>query len=51
MNCFSIVFLSENRIYCCDNEADYINWISVLKKETGYTTFFDIKGKGKFGLA
>ena len=54
--CFIIVFPLKNRVYYVDNETDYNNWISVLKKATGYTNLleiYDIKqklGKGKFGL-
>ena len=54
--CFIIVFPLKNRVYYVDNENDYNNWISVLKKATGYTNLLDIYdikqklGKGKFGL-
>ena len=53
---FTIISSSKNRVYYCDNENDYNNWISVLKKATGYTNLLDIYdikqklGKGKFGL-
>ena len=56
MYCFSISFPSKNRVYYCDNETDYNNWIAALKKATGYTNLLDIYdikqklGKGKFGL-
>ena len=56
MYCFSISFPSKNRVYYCDNENDYNNWVQVLKKATGYTNLLDIYdikqklGKGKFGL-
>jgi serine/threonine protein kinase len=56
MYCFSISFPSKNRVYYCDNETDYNNWVEVLKKATGYTNLLDIYeikqklGKGKFGL-
>ena len=56
MYCFNILFPSKNRIYYCDNEAEYNNWITALKKATGYTNLLDIYeikqklGKGKFGL-
>jgi hypothetical protein len=56
MYCFSIAFPSKNRVYYCDNETDYNNWVDVLKKATGYTNLLDIYeikqklGKGKFGL-
>ena len=56
MYCFNILFPSKNRIYYCDNEEEYKNWINALKKATGYTNLldlYDIKqklGKGKFGL-
>ena len=56
MWCFSIAFPSKNRVYYCDNEDDYNNWVNVLKKATGYTNLLDIYdikqklGKGKFGL-
>ena len=56
MYCFSIAFPSKNRVYYCDNEEEYKNWIDALKKATGYTNLldlYDIKqklGKGKFGL-
>ena len=54
--CFTIISPIKNRDYYCDNEQDYNNWVSVLKKATGYTDLleiYDIKqklGKGKFGL-
>ena len=56
MYCFSIIFPSKDRVYYCDNEKEYNDWISNLKKSTGYTNLldlYDIKqklGKGKFGL-
>ena len=56
MYCFSIIFPSKNRVYYCDNEKEYNEWIFNLKKSTGYTNLldlYDIKqklGKGKFGL-
>ena len=56
MYCFTLLFPSKNRIYYCDNEEEYKNWITALKKATGYTNLldlYDIKqklGKGKFGL-
>ena len=56
MYCFSIAFPSKSRVYYCDNEKEYNNWITVLKKATGYTNLLDIYevkqklGKGKFGL-
>ena len=56
MYCFSIAFPSKNRVYYCDNENDYNNWVNALKKATGYTNLLDIYdikqklGKGKFGL-
>ena len=56
MFCFSISFPSKNRVYYCDNEQEYKNWIDVLKKATGYTNLLDLYnikqkiGKGKFGL-
>ena len=54
--CFTIISSNKNRDYYCDNEEDYNNWVSVLKKAIGYTDLleiYDIKqklGKGKFGL-
>ena len=56
MYCFTILFPTKNRVYYCDNEEEYNNWITALKKATGYTNLldlYDIKqklGKGKFGL-
>ena len=56
MYCFSILFPLKNRVYYCDNEAEYNKWITALKKATGYTNLLDIYdikqklGKGKFGL-
>ena len=53
---FKIIGPTKNRDYYCDNEEDYNNWVSVLKKATGYTNLLDIYdikqklGKGKFGL-
>ena len=54
--CFTIISPIKNRDYYCDNEQDYNNWVSVLKKATGYTDLLEIYeikqklGKGKFGL-
>ena len=54
--CFIIISPSKNRVYYCDNEDDYNNWVAALKKATGYTNLLDIYeikqklGKGKFGL-
>ena len=56
MYSFSIAFSSKTRVYFCDNETDYNNWVAALKKATGYTNLLDIYdirkkiGKGKFGL-
>ena len=56
MYCFHILFPSKNRVYYCDNETEYKNWITALKKATGYTNLLDLYeikqklGKGKFGL-
>ena len=40
--CFNILFPSKKRIYYCDNETEYNNWISALKKATGYTNLLDL---------
>ena len=42
MYSFSIGFPSKYRLYYCDNEIDYNNWIAALKKATGYTNLLDI---------
>ena len=53
---FTLISPIKNREYYCDNEQDYNDWVSVLKKATGYTNLLDIYdikqklGKGKFGL-
>ena len=53
---FSVVYPAKTRIYYCDNEKQYKEWIQNLKKATGYTNLLDIYevkqklGNGKFGL-
>ena len=54
--CFSVVYPTKTRVYYCDNEKEYKNWIEKLKIATGYTNLLDIYevkqklGNGKFGL-
>ena len=54
--CFSVVYPAKTRIYFCDDEKQYKEWIENLKKATGYTNLLDIYdvkeklGNGKFGL-
>jgi hypothetical protein len=40
--CFSVVYPKKTRMYYCDNENDYINWVRCLKKATGYAILTDI---------
>ena len=53
---FSVVYPSKTRIYFCDDENKYKNWIENIKKATGYTNLLDIYevkrrlGNGKYGL-
>ena len=53
---FSVLYPAKTRIYYCDNEKQYKEWIENLKKATGYTNLLDIYevkeklGNGKFGL-
>ena len=53
---FSVVYPAKTRIYFCDDEKQYKEWIENLKKATGYTNLLDIYevkeklGNGKFGL-
>ena len=54
--CFSVVYPAKTRMYYCDDEKQYKEWIDNLKKATGYTNLLDIYdvkeklGNGKFGL-
>jgi serine/threonine protein kinase len=54
--CFSVVYPKKVRYYYVDNLQDYQNWISVIKRATGYADLNDIfevrekLGNGKFGL-
>lgn len=53
---FSLIFSNKTRIYLCDNEDEYKNWISNIKKATGYLNLnetYTVKeklGNGKFGI-
>ena len=53
---FSMVYPTKTRIYYCNNEKEYNEWIEKLKIATGYTNLleiYDVKnklGSGKFGL-
>ena len=53
---FSVVYPAKTRIYFCDDEKQYKEWVENLKKATGYTNLLDIYevkqklGNGKFGL-
>ena len=53
---FSVIYPKKSRFYYTDNEKDYLNWISHIRKATGYANLndiYDIKeklGNGKFGL-
>ena len=54
--CFSVVYPAKTRMYYCDDEKQYKEWIDNLKKATGFTNLLDIYevkeklGNGKFGL-
>ena len=54
--CFSVVYPAKTRMYYCDDEKQYKEWIDNLKKATGYTNLLDIYdvkeklGNGKFGF-
>ena len=54
--CFSVVYPAKTRMYYCDDEKQFKEWIDKLKKATGYTNLLDIYevkeklGNGKFGL-
>ena len=54
--CFSVVYPAKTRMYYCDDEKQFKDWIDNLKKATGYTNLLDIYevkeklGNGKFGL-
>ena len=54
--CFKVVYPAKTRVYYCDNENEYNEWIKNLRKATGYTDLLDIYevkqklGNGKFGL-
>jgi len=54
--CFSVVYPAKTRMYYCDDEKQFNDWIDNLKKATGFTNLLDIYevkeklGNGKFGL-
>ena len=54
--CFSVVYPARTRMYFCDDEKQYKDWVENLKKATGYTNLLDIYevkqklGNGKFGM-
>jgi serine/threonine protein kinase len=54
--CFNMVYPKKSRIYYCDNEEDYNNWVRSIRKVTGFQNLNDIYevkeklGNGKFGL-
>ena len=54
--CFSVAYPAKTRMYYCDDEKPYKEWIDNSKKATGYTNLLDIYdvkeklGNGKFGL-
>jgi len=54
--CFSVVYPAKTRMYYCDDEKQYKEWLDNLKKATGFTNLLDIYevkeklGNGKFGL-
>ena len=53
---FSVVYPAKTRVYYCDDENQYKNWIEKLRKATGYTNLLELYevrqklGNGKFGL-
>ena len=53
---FSVLYPAKTRIYYCDDEKQYKEWIEKLRKATGFTNLLDIYevkqklGNGKFGL-
>ena len=53
---FSVVYPKKTRFYYVDNMEDYRDWVSVIKRATGYADLNDIYevreklGNGKFGL-
>jgi len=54
--CFSVVYPKKTRLYYCDNEEEYSNWVRLIRRVTGYQNLNDIYevkerlGNGKFGL-
>ena len=54
--CFSVVYPKKSRLYYCDNEDDFKNWVKCIRRVTGYENLadiYDVKeklGNGKFGL-
>ena len=54
--CFSVVYPNKSRLYYVESESDYKQWISNIRKATGYASLTDIYevrqklGNGKFGL-
>jgi serine/threonine protein kinase len=54
--CFSVVYPKKTRYYYVDSLEEYQNWVSVIKRATGYADLNDIfevrekLGNGNFGL-
>lgn len=53
---FSVIYPKKTRVYYCDNEKEYENWVSLIRKAIGYSNLSDLYevkqklGNGKFGL-
>jgi serine/threonine protein kinase len=53
---FSVIYPKKSRFYYVDNEKEYKEWLSNIRKATGFqnlTDIYDVKeklGNGKFGL-
>lgn len=54
--CFNVIYPKKSRLYYCDNQEEYSNWVKCIRKVTGYqnlTDIYEVKeklGNGKFGL-
>lgn len=54
--CFNVIYPKKARIYYCETQIEYNQWVDKIKKAIGFQSLsekYDIKqklGKGKFGL-
>ncbi len=55
MHSFSIMYLDKERVYYCESETEYRNWINSIQNVTGFVDLnmkYEVKetlGEGRFG--